>query len=137
MTVECVLDTNVILYAVSHAPEDDLKRVRALELIAASNFGVPAQVLQEFYVNATRKIRVPLTPAKALEWVEQLAEQPSVATDSGLVFRGIEISVRHQISYWDGAIIAAAEALGATTIYSEDLGHGQRYGDVTVTNPFL
>lgn len=137
MTVECVLDTNVILYAVSHAPEDDLKRVRALELIAASNFGVPAQVLQEFYVNATRKIRVPLSPAKALEWVEQLAEQPSVATDSGLVFRGIEISVRHQISYWDGAIIAAAEALGATTIYSEDLGHGQRYGDVTVTNPFL
>jgi predicted nucleic acid-binding protein len=66
-----------------------------------------------------------------------LADQPGIATDEVIVKRGIEISVRYQISYWDGAIIAAAEALGAKTLYSEDLSHGQTYGDVEVRNPFL
>ncbi len=136
MSVECVLDTNVILYAVSSAPEDAAKRVRALELIGAGGFGVSAQVLQEFYVNATRKIRVRLAPATAIEWVEQLAEQPCVAADTSLVKRGIALSVIYQISYWDGAIIAAAEALGAPLLYTEDLSHGQMYGTVRVENPF-
>jgi predicted nucleic acid-binding protein len=136
MTVECVLDTNVLLYAVSNAQEDAAKRTRVLELIALADFGVSTQVLQEFYVNATRKIRVKLSPSKALEWIEQLAEQPCMITDATLVKRAIELSVTYQVSYWDGAIIAAAEALGASTVYTEDLNHGQQYGSVRVINPF-
>lgn len=56
-----------------------------------------------------------------------------------LPYRGriaIEQSERFSISYWDAAILAAAEALGADTVYSEDLSHGQRYGRVRVVNPF-
>ena len=56
--------------------------------------------------------------------------------DAGLVKRGAAISARYQISYWDGAILAAAEALGAPVLYSEDLSHGQTYGSVKVVNPF-
>lgn len=78
-----------------------------------------------------------MPPVLATTWIDHLASQPSVPVDATLVRRGIEISVRYQISYWDGAVIAAAEALGAKTVYSEDLSHGLRYGDVTVTNPFL
>lgn len=44
--------------------------------------------------------------------------------------------MRYQISYWDGAIIAAAEALGAPIVYSEDMSNGQSYGSVKVVNPF-
>ncbi|MGH9483108.1 MAG: hypothetical protein ACRD1L_13550 [Terriglobales bacterium] len=44
--------------------------------------------------------------------------------------------MRYAVSYWDAAILAAAEALGAHTVYSEDLNHGQRYGQVRVLNPF-
>ena len=50
---------------------------------------------------------------------------------------GIGIALRYGISYWDGAIVAAAERLKAAILYTEDLSHGQRYGSVVVVNPFL
>lgn len=53
-----------------------------------------------------------------------------------LVFAAIEVKVRYQISYWDAAIIAGAEALGARELYSEDLNDGKMYGSVRVVNPF-
>ena len=54
-----------------------------------------------------------------------------------LIKVAIEISWRYRISYWDGAILAAAERLGAEVLYTEDLNHGQAYGTVRVINPFL
>ena len=78
-----------------------------------------------------------MAPASALLWIEKFRELPCAIVDPALVIRGIENSVRFQISYWDGAIVAAAEALGATTVFSEDLNHGQSYGSVKVINPFV
>lgn len=57
-------------------------------------------------------------------------------TDYPLVVSGIETALRYRISYWDGAIIAATESLGAEVLFTEDLAHGQRYGSVRVVNPF-
>ena len=62
---------------------------------------------------------------------------PVVAVDADLVREGIRHSIRYQISYWDAALIAAAERLDAPTLYTEDLNHGQLYGSVKVINPFL
>lgn len=137
MTARFFLDTNILVYAASANPAETWKRKRAAEIISGGDFGISGQVLAEFYSVVTTKGQPPMPPLLALEWVEQLDLQPFVPVDSTLVRRGIEISVRYQISYWDGAIIAAAEALGATTVYSEDLSHGQSYGDVVVRNPFL
>jgi predicted nucleic acid-binding protein len=137
MSVEAFLDTNVLVYAVSSAPAESAKKERALELIHDVDFGLSAQVLQEFYVNVTRKIARPLAPDAAVELLEQFRCFPMVATDYPLVVAGVEMALRHRISYWDGAIVAAAEALGAKTLYTEDLSHGQRYGSVEVVNPFL
>jgi predicted nucleic acid-binding protein len=136
MTVETVLDTNILVYAVSSLEADSVKTARAQELVKQP-FGVSGQILQEFYVNVTRKIKTPLTPSAALEWVEQLELQPFVPIDAALIKTGIAIAERYQISYWDAAIIAAAVALGATALYTEDLSHGQIYGSVRVVNPFL
>jgi predicted nucleic acid-binding protein len=105
-------------------------------LISSEDFGVSAQVLQEFYVTVVHKIAVRLPPAEALEWIEQLEAFPCLPVDSSLVKVAAELSQRHRISYWDGAILAAAEALGAAVVYSEDLSSGQRYGSVQVLNPF-
>ncbi len=105
-------------------------------MIESKNFGLSTQVLHEFYVTTVRKIEVPLTPAQALEWIEQFSIFPCLSIDTQLVKIAIEISERYQTSYWDGAIIAAAEALGAKTLYSEDLNHGQLYSHVEVCNPF-
>ena len=136
MTVDCFLDTNVLVYAVAAGVRDAPKRRRALELIEKENFGLSAQVLQEFYVTVVRKIATPLKPERALEWIEQLEVFPCAAIDSSLVKISVELSERYGVSYWDAAIIAAADALGARTVYSEDLNDTQLYGDVRVRNPF-
>lgn len=137
MTVRFFVDTNILVYAASANPSETTKRKRATEIIAAGDFGLSGQVLAEFYSVVTTKGKPPMSPDTAAAWIDLLDLQPLVPVDANLVRRGIELSVRYQISYWDGAIVAAAEALGAKTLYSEDLSHGQRYGDVVVENPFL
>ena len=102
----------------------------------AEDFGTSAQVLQEFFVTVVKKAARPLSAAQALEWIEQWIVFPCQPVDHQLVRIAIERSERFAISYWDAAILAAAEALGAETIYSEDLNDGQRYGRVRVVNPF-
>jgi predicted nucleic acid-binding protein len=136
MRIDCFLDTNILVYAAAGRGAEEAKRQRALELIETEEFGLSAQVLQEFYVTVVRKLEVPLSAQQALEWIEQLEIFPCLAIDTGVVKLGIEMSERFQLSYWDGAIIAAAEALGAPILYTEDLNHGQRYGTVIVRDPF-
>jgi predicted nucleic acid-binding protein len=132
------LDTNILLYAAAHQalPADESKHQAALDLIGEGDFAVSAQVLQEFYANAVRLKPTPLAPDVAQQWVELLSESECVPIDQRLVLEGIALSRRFKTSYWDGAIVAAAHAVGCKTLYSEDLDHGQTYGDVTVINPF-
>jgi len=92
--------------------------------------------MQEFYTNATRKAGFGMRPEIALQWIENLEEFVCLPIDSGLVKTAAAVSVRYGISYWDGAIVAAAEALGAHVLYTEDLNHNQAYGTVTAINPF-
>jgi predicted nucleic acid-binding protein len=136
MIAESFLDTNILFYAALGRDTEEAKRARAKELLATERFGLSAQVLQEFFVNVTRKTERPMTPARAMEWLEQLDEFPCVPIDRSLVKVAAEISVRFQLSYWDAALIAAAELLGAQTLYTEDLNHNQLYGSVRVVNPF-
>ena len=137
MSVECFLDTNILVYAVSSAAADAAKRAKALELVQEADFGLSAQVLQEFYVTATRKIRKPLAPEQAVALMEQYRVFPTVPTDYPLIVAAVELSLRYGVSYWDGAILAAAEVLEAPVLYTEDLAHGQLYGSVRALNPFL
>ena len=116
--------------------EDEDKRKRALELVGTKDFGTSAQVLQEFFVTVVKKATRPLSPVQAMEWIEQWTAFPCQVIDHQLVRIAIEQSQRYQISYWDAAILAAAEALGAHTLNSEDSNDGQRYGNLRVLNPF-
>jgi predicted nucleic acid-binding protein len=137
MTADCLLDTNVLVYAVDATPKNRAKQARAIELIETVNFGLSAQVLQEFYVTATRKLEKPLKPQVALQFLDRFRVFPIVAVDQRLIVEGIQNSLKFQISYWDGAILAAANRMNATVVYSEDLNHGQQYGTTKVINPFL
>jgi predicted nucleic acid-binding protein len=137
MRVDCFLDTNILVYAALGRGAEERKRAKAADLMGRTNFGLSAQVLQEFYTVVIRKPDRPLTPARALEWIEELERQPCAAIDASLVKIAIEMSLDHRIAYWDGAILAAAERLGAEIVYTEDLNHGQSYGPVQVINPFL
>lgn len=137
MSAKVFLDTNVLVYAVDTTRGAAHNRQIARKIVRSGQFGLSAQVLQKFFVTVTRKLKRPLSKASALRVVNELSRHDVVTLDVSLVRAGIAVSQRYQISHWDGAIIAAAEALGAKTVFSEDLNHGQRYGDVTVENPFL
>jgi predicted nucleic acid-binding protein len=130
------LDTNVLIYAAGSTQADGEKRRRSMDLIATGDCAVSGQVLAEFYVNATRATKLNLPHNVVLEWLEDFRRFPVVAISADLVSRGAAIADRYQISYRDGAIVAAAQEIGADTLYSEDLNAGQRYGSVRIVNPF-
>ena len=134
---EVFLDTNILISAAPGGRGAPEKRDIARSIIRQGRYGTSGQVLAEFYNVSTRKGVRPLTPETAERWVRTLAKKPCQSVDPALVLAGIALSGRYQISYWDGAIIAAAERLGAKILYSEDLNHGQTYGSVRVENPFL
>lgn len=137
MIVRYFVDTNVLIYAAMGELDSPAKRKRAKDLISQEPFAISGQVLAEFYRNVTRKGASPLSPLEALEWIDLLSGQICIPIDATLVRNGILLSERYRIDYWDAAIIAAAEAVGVETIYSEDLNHGQVYGSVRVVNPFV
>jgi predicted nucleic acid-binding protein len=136
MSVDCLLDTNVLFYAAVGRRKEPVKHRLARAVLASEDFAVSTQVLQEFYVNVTHKSDVPLTPLEALEWIEVLLERPCAICDPHLIRIAVEYSVRYRIHYWDAALIAAAESIGASRLLTEDLNHGQHYGSVQVINPF-
>ncbi len=137
MNVDRFLDTNVLLYAISTARDEEPRKQKARELLASNDWGLSIQVLQEFYVNATRQPNPGLSHQDARLAVEHFLRRPVVVVDESLMFEGIRLRKRFMISYWDAAIVAAAKISGAKTLYSEDLNHGQDYEGVTVLNPFL
>ncbi len=137
MKAEAFIDTNVLLYAVSTDENEAGKRANARKILAGSNWGLSIQVLQEFYVNLIRPSRCVMTHADAVAAINQLLRRPTVSIDAALLIEALRVKHRFQVSYWDAAIIAAANNLGASVLYSEDLNHGQDYGGVKVINPFL
>ncbi|MEI8309717.1 MAG: PIN domain-containing protein [Verrucomicrobiota bacterium] len=134
MRAECFLDTNILLYAASRAVAEQRKRVVARELLALDGVGLSVQVLAEFYVNATAKLKLPEN--KVIRVLESLGNYPVLPISEALFWTALTIKRQHHISYWDSAIIAAAAELGCHTVYSEDLNHGQSYDGVRVINPF-
>jgi predicted nucleic acid-binding protein len=136
MNVDCFLDTNVLVYAAMARFSAPGKYERARLVIADTNFGLSAQVLQEFFVKVTRGSDRPLSVADALVWLDRLIDRPCIAIDQELVIEAVAIAERYKIHYWDAAILAAATRLGAPILYTEDLNHGQIYGSIRVENPF-
>ena len=131
------VDTNVLLYAVSALSEDADKRLRALSLLGAEDLALSVQVLQEFYHQATRSTRLgTITQEHALEFIQGIGHFPVQDITLGLFRAATAISRRFQLSYWDGAILAAARALGCDAVYSEDLSSEQDYDGLRVINPF-
>ena len=128
------VDTNVLLYAVSALREDTTKRRRAQVLLKESDLALSVQVLQEFYHHAVR--RGGMAHEDALSFLKPLLKFPMQALTLEVFLQAVAISRRFQVSYWDGAILAAAGTLGCDTIFTEDLNAGQDYGGVRAVNPF-
>jgi predicted nucleic acid-binding protein len=136
MQIACFLDTNILIYAAAGKRDDPRKHAIASELVLSEYFCLSGQVLAEFYVNVTRKPKIPLSSREIEGWFALLDQFPTAPIDGALVRAGMLHSLYYRISYWDAAIVAAAERLGAPLLYTEDLNHDQTYGSVRVVNPF-
>jgi predicted nucleic acid-binding protein len=131
------VDTNVLLYAVSRDPEEQDKAARANEILTARDLALSVQVLQEFYVQATRASRPdPLTHEQAARLVESFLRFPVLDITTDLMLAAAATCQRFAVSYWDAAILEAARSLGCDVVLSEDLSDGQDYAGVRVENPF-
>ena len=130
-------DTNILLYAVSRDPEEQHKAERARGILAERELALSVQVLQEFYVQATRASRPdPLSHEQASRLVESFLRFPVADLTTQVMLAALATRERFQISYWDAAILEAARALDCEAVLSEDLSDGQDYGGLPVRNPF-
>jgi predicted nucleic acid-binding protein len=135
-TVQFV-DTNILLYAISRDPAEQDKAKRANDILAGRELGLSVQVLQEFYVQATRASRPDrITHQQAVRLIESFLRFPVQDITSGILIAALDTRQRFQLSYWDSAIIEASRAMGCEEVLSEDLGDGQDYAGIRVVNPF-
>ncbi len=131
------LDTNVLIYAAQHTPGDEVKRRQAQALMREPDVALSVQVLQEFFSRTTHPAHPGrLSPDNAMAFLELLRDKPLQHMTREIFESAVVISRRFQISYWDGAILAAARALGCDAVYSEDLSSQQDYDGLRVINPF-
>jgi len=133
------VDSNILVYAYDRTAGDKFDRARRLiERLWESGEGVlSTQVLEEFYVTVTAKIPNPLKPRDARQIVSDLGTWTVVVLEIPDILLASEMAERYRVSFWDGLILAAAHKEEATTVWSEDLSHGQKYAEITVYNPFL
>jgi predicted nucleic acid-binding protein len=130
------VDTNILIYALDRSAGE--KHRIAVELVTRlwmERLGwISLQVMQEFYVTTTRKLKLP--PGQATLQVRHLrlwrVYRPSVED----VLAAIELHQRHSVSFWDGLILRSAQASQCSILWSEDLSNGQRWGNLEVRNPF-
>ena len=132
------VDTNVLLYAVDHTEAAKQAQAEALltRLWEERSGSLSVQVLQEFYVNATRKLSRPLAPDTARQVIEDYSLWIVHAPTSASVLAAIDLQREHQVSFWDAMILQSAQDLGAEVLWTEDLNAGQRFGELVVQTPF-
>ena len=130
-------DTNILIYMYDR--RDDSKRRKAAEAFRAAlesrTLVISTQVLQEFYVSVTRKVGLPAAEARAL--LSDLCQLPLLIVAASDILRAVQLEAKFKVSYWDALILSAAEAAGATVLYTEDFAHGRTYGQVRAMNPFF
>jgi predicted nucleic acid-binding protein len=137
MTAPHFLDTNILLYSISRDPAEAAKRERAIALVEQDNGALSVQVLQEFYVQATRSTRPnPLPHEIAAGLIATWARFKVQEITLSILTGALDIRAAHGFSYWDSAVIAAARALGCRKLYSEDMSHGREVEGITIINPF-
>ena len=131
------VDTNVLLYAASTDSAEQEKAERARALLERNDLGLSVQVLQEFYVQATRASKPDaMTHEQAVMLIDSFLRFPVQELNVAVVKAAFASKQRFQVSYWDAAIIEAARALGCRVVLTEDLSDGQDYGGVRARNPF-
>lgn len=132
------LDTNVLVYSLDRSDPTKHARARALvaELLEAGTVVVSTQVLLELFTVLTRKAPIRLPAEAALAIVERMLPWPIHSPTAADVVAAARLATEERISLWDANIVQSALAVGARTLWSEDLQHQRRFEGLVVRNPF-
>lgn len=128
-------DTNILVYSVDK--HDPAKQEACRSLLKATTVGqgvISTQILQEFYVSLTRKIGI--DPMVAKEMVHSFEHFETLVITPGLIRDAIDCSVLFRLSFWDSLVVVAAENAQCTTVYTEDMNHGQTIRGIRIRSPF-
>ena len=136
MSVRSFLDTNVLVYTDDKAAP--AKQRRALELVAehrrAGTGVVSVQVLQEYFVTATRKLQVDAVSARRK--IELMAEFDVASPELSDILAAIDLHRLHTINFWDALIVRSAKQAGCSVLFTEDMQPGREIDGVKIVNPF-
>jgi len=131
------VDTNILLYSISTDPSEERKASIAVELLKSRDLVLSVQVLQEFYVQATRAgKRGALTHREAVAFIASWKRFPVREITVTLMDAAFAAKERWQISYWDATVVESARIAGCSELLSEDLSAGQDYDGIKVIDPF-
>ena len=131
------VDTNVLLYAASTSDLEAGKSSIAKAVLDVEDLVLSTQVLQEFYVQATRPTRSDRLPHEvAVALIESWLRFRVVETNVALILNAMSTRARWQLSYWDAAIVEAARSGGCSVLLTEDLQPGMDFAGVRVESPF-
>ena len=130
------LDANVLVYSQDAGARQKQRKSRQIiaQLGKSGDGVISTQVMQEFFVAATRKLGVPPLAAKGV--LKTFTVFETVQVSPALIHEAIDCAILNQLSFWDSLILAAAASAGCSTVWSEDLNAGQTVLGITVRNPF-
>jgi predicted nucleic acid-binding protein len=136
--VPSFVDTNILIYAEDRAAgkKHELAKALVLDLWNTADGVLSVQVLQEFYVNVTRKLKKPLSSAKARQIIDEYLTWTVVENTKSLFTSALQLHHDAQLSFWDAMVVQAAISSGCDRLYTEGLNAGQRFGSLTLVNPF-
>jgi predicted nucleic acid-binding protein len=134
------LDTNIFVYSLD--PVDPRKALVAEELVTrgvTSGLGVISyQIVQEFINVSLRQFRAAMTVSELeLYFFKILLPMMRVPSSTELFLEALRLRTANRIAWYDSLIVAAAIRGGCEVLYSEDMQHGRRFGDLAIQNPFL
>jgi predicted nucleic acid-binding protein len=131
------LDTNILLYSISSAPDEARKRQVAIDLLDREDCALSVQVLQEFYAEATRESRSDrITHQQAASLIETWMRFAVQENTVAVTRHALSIRAAHGLSWWDCVIVAAACAQGCREILTEDMAHGRQLEGLRIVDPF-
>lgn len=139
MSDKCFVDTNILVYAYNVDEEEKHAQASALikNLWDKKTGVLSLQVLQEFYVTVTQKIRKPISSSEARVIIEDhVAVWEIIEPTANTLIAALEAQANYQLHFWDAMIFAAAKEARAKVVYTEDFQHGRKIEGVQFINPF-
>jgi predicted nucleic acid-binding protein len=133
------IDTNILVYA--HDRGDQAKQLISERLVLSgvenNTAVISTQVINEWFVTITKKIKTPLSVKVAREEIVLLRALEIVELSYEMILQSIDLQTSHKISFWDSLIVSAAQVSECHTLYSEDMQDGKKIGSLKIVNPYL